>query len=75
MSLVCVQVRSHLVFFGRVNGGVSRERLSCPHILEGLLGFERKGQGARFQMRGLEIISIPRRDGVVRVPAVPLRDH
>jgi len=29
----------------------------------GWLGFERKGQGAGFQMRGLEIISTPRRNG------------
>jgi len=28
----------------------------------GWLGFERKGQGAGFQMRGLEIISTPRRN-------------
>jgi len=29
----------------------------------GWLGFERKGQGAGFQMRGMEMISTPRRNG------------
>jgi len=39
----------------------------------GWLGFKRKGRGAGFQMRGLEIISTPRRNG--RVLTVPLKGY
>ena len=42
-------------------GGVAV--LPAPSNLGGWSSFERKGQGAGFQMRGLETKSLPRRNG------------
>jgi len=62
VTLACGGVEVGGVEVGGVEvGGVVV--LPAPCSLEGWLSFERNGRGAGFQMRGLETISTPRRNG------------